>query len=106
MQIELELFSAEEIMQVDSSSLTHSFESTEPRIKQFVSTHFKIAFSGPVNENTDLFEEGLIDSYGFLELVKWLESNFKIRFEDEELFAGNLNTVNNITETVVKKLNP
>ncbi len=42
----------------------------------------------------------------FLELVKWLESDFKIRFEDDELFSGNLNTVNNITETVVKKLEP
>ncbi len=93
-------------MHVDNSTVTPSFETTEPRIKQFISTHFKIAFSGPVNESTDLFEEGLIDSYGFLELVKWLESDFKIRFEDDELFSGNLNTVNNITETVVKKLNP
>ncbi len=93
-------------MHVDNTTVTPSFESTEPRIKQFISNHFKIAFSGPVNENTDLFEEGLIDSYGFLELVKWLESDYKIRFEDDELFSGNLNTVNNITETVVKKLNP
>lgn len=92
-------------MQVDSTSLTPSFDSTEPRIKQFILTQFKIAFVAPVNESTDLFEEGLIDSYGFLELVKWLESDFKIRFEDDELFSGNLNTVNNITETVVKKLN-
>jgi len=93
-------------MQVDNSAVTASFETTEPRIKQFISNKFKITFADPVNENTDLFQEGLIDSYGFLELVKWLEAEFKIRFEDEELFAGNLNSVNNITETIVKKLTP
>ncbi len=92
-------------MQVDNSAVTASFEATEPRIKQFISKKFKITFADPVNENTDLFQEGLIDSYGFLELVKWLEAEFKIRFEDEELFAGNLNSVNNITQTLVKKLN-
>lgn len=91
-------------MQVENSTNTAPFESTKPRIKQYISSHFKIAFSGPVTEDTDLFEEGLIDSYGFLELVKWLESDFKIRFEDDELFSGNLNTVNNITETMLKKL--
>ncbi len=91
-------------MQVDNSTFTPSFETTEPRIKQFISSHFKIVFAGKIDEKTDLFEEGLIDSYGFLELVKWLESDFKIRFEDDELFSGNLNSVNNITETILKKL--
>ncbi len=57
-------------MHVDNSTVTPTFESTEPRIKQFISTHFKIAFSGPVNESTDLFEEGLIDSYGFFGIGK------------------------------------
>lgn len=91
-------------MQVDNSTFTPSFDSTKPRINQFITKQFKITFAAPVTEDTDLFEEGLIDSYGFLELVKWLESEFKVRFEDEELFAGNLNTVNNITATMVKKL--
>jgi acyl carrier protein len=92
-------------MQTDNSTVTASIESTEPRVKQFITKKFKIEFSDQVNDDTDFFAEGLIDSYGFLELVKWLEGEFKIRFEDEELFAGNLNTAKNITQTIVKKIN-
>lgn len=71
-------------------------------ISKFLSSHFKIDFT-QVNETTDLFQEGLIDSFGFVELVGFLEKSFKIRFDEKEFTTNSLNTLSNIVSTVKKK---
>lgn len=71
-------------------------------ITKFLSSHFRIDFA-KVNEQTDLFQEGLIDSFGFVELVSFLEKTFSIRFDEKEFTTNSLNTVSNIVSTVKKK---
>lgn len=93
-------------MQVDNSTFTQVSDSVESRIKHFVSEHFEIEFNAQVNEQTDLFEQGLVDSFGFVEMIKFLEKEFQIRFSDEELFSFQMNSLRNISDIVTKKLNP
>jgi len=45
----------------------------------------------------------VIDSTGVLELVGFLEENFGIRIQDEELVPENLDTIDNIVQFVTKK---
>jgi acyl carrier protein len=78
---------------------------TEPPIKQYLSQHFLVDFSKDANEDTDLFEQGFIDSYGYVELVSFLETQFKIRFTDEELISRELRSLSSIVAMVEKKLN-
>lgn len=92
-------------MQVDNTTYTQVPDSVESRVRGYMTEHFEIDFSGQVDEKTDLFEQGLVDSFGFVELVKFLEKEFEIRFSDEELFSYQLNTLTNITDMVTKKLN-
>jgi len=83
--------------------------STDEHVYQEVTVHlakkFKVKLEDGVDEHTDLFQEGLIDSFGFVELVEFLEKTFEIHFEESELKFDSLNTVSNIVATVKKKKN-
>jgi acyl carrier protein len=48
-------------------------------------------------------ETGMIDSTGILELVRFLESTYGIKIEDEELIPDNLDSVNKIVSFVQAK---
>jgi len=45
----------------------------------------------------------VIDSTGVLELVGFLEENFGVRIQDEELVPENLDTIDNIVQFVTGK---
>jgi len=75
----------------------------EQAVRQYLTANCQVVFAAPVTDNTDLFKEGLIDSYAFMELIKYLEKDFKIRFTDEELVSS-LNTFNSIVSTVQARL--
>jgi acyl carrier protein len=50
-----------------------------------------------------LLEKGILDSTGVLELVGFLEEQYAIKVEDEELIPENLETVRKITDYVRRK---
>jgi acyl carrier protein len=54
-------------------------------------------------DDTQLVEEGIIDSTGILELIEFLESHFGIEVSEAETVPGNLGTVANITTFVTGK---
>lgn len=54
-------------------------------------------------DDESLFEKGLIDSTGVLELVAFLETTCKIHVEDDELIPDNLDSVDKIIRFVDKK---
>ena len=58
-------------------------------VREFVVENFLFGDGMNVNENTPLFEKGIIDSTGVLELVAFLEENFNITILDEELIQDN-----------------
>ena len=58
-------------------------------VREFVVDNFLFGDGMNVNENTPLFEKGIIDSTGVLELVAFLEENFNITILDEELIQDN-----------------
>jgi len=49
-------------------------------------------------------EEGIIDSTGILELVTFLEEEYSITVEDEELVPENLDSINNVTAFLERKI--
>ena len=45
----------------------------------------------------------MIDSTGVLELVGFLEENFGVRIQDEDLVPENLDTIDNVVGFVTRK---
>ena len=78
---------------------------TEIKIKEFLCREFLFDFNEEVNKESNLFQLGLIDSYGFVQLVLYLENEFHINFAQEELVGNSLNTYSNIVTSVERKLN-
>ena len=63
------------------------------RIQSFLSEQFLIEFGAGVDGTTDLFAQGLVDSFGFIELVSFLERSFGCEFDNEEVMLGGVTKV-------------
>jgi len=55
-------------------------------------------------DDISLLDEGIIDSVGVMELVAFLEQDFEISVEDDELVPHNLDSVSNLVGFVGRKL--
>ena len=64
------------------------------RVRAFVVENFLFGEDEGLKDDTSLLEEGIIDSTGILELVSFLEEEFTIIIEDEELIPENLDSIN------------
>jgi acyl carrier protein len=73
-------------------------------IRTFVVENFLFGNNENLEDNTSFLEEGIIDSTGILELVSFLEEEFPITVEDEELIPENLDSIYNITTYLEKKM--
>nr|WP_298721444.1 acyl carrier protein [uncultured Steroidobacter sp.] len=56
-----------------------------------------------LTDSTELKESGILDSMSTLKLVTFLESQYQVEFEADDLDAGNLSTVASIAALVTAK---
>ena len=58
-----------------------------------------------LNDADSFLEKGIIDSTGILELIYFMEDEFGIKVQDEEMVPENLDSVDNLIAFVARKLN-
>ena len=76
------------------------------RIRQFILKQFPLAPKQSSSEDeSSLLESGIIDSLGVLDLVSFLEKEFKITICEEDLLADNFETIARMTAFVQSKGN-
>ncbi len=73
------------------------------QLRQFLRNTFELTDPSALSDATSLLDSGLIDSMGVLELVMFLESEFGISLNDDEVVAENLDTIERIADFVVRK---
>lgn len=75
------------------------------QIREFIETSFLFREGRDgVQDGQSLLAEGLIDSTGILELVSYLEEQFGIVVEDQDIVPENLDSVAQIAAYVDSKL--
>lgn len=74
-------------------------------IKQFIIDNFLFGDGKKLTFDTPLFEKGIIDSTGVLELVAFIEDNFNVTVSDEELVQDNFSSLNAIEKFLQSKHN-
>lgn len=74
------------------------------RIGKFILEHFPTARKRGVRRDEQLIESGVIDSLGVLDIVEYMEREFKITISDEELVPENFRTIDHLAVFVHKKL--
>jgi acyl carrier protein len=58
-----------------------------------------------INDGTKIFAEGYFDSMGFVMLISYLNEEIGIEVMDSELIEENFESINAITEFILKKIN-
>jgi acyl carrier protein len=74
---------------------------TRQRIKAFLSKHIKAT---DISDEANLFEQKLVNSLFAMQLVTFLEKEFELVIENEELNLENFKSVNAIVAFVERKL--
>ncbi len=74
------------------------------KVRAFIVEDFLFGKDAGLDDNASFLENGVIDSTGILELVSFLEEEFSISIEDEELIPENLDSVNNVVAYVERKM--
>lgn len=60
--------------------------------------------TGRIDDNTLIFDQGLLDSMGLLFLVQFIKDEFKVVTNDQELIKENFESVNAIVSFIETKL--
>ena len=74
-------------------------------LKKFVTKNFLASAAVDSFDDADSFlEKGIIDSTGILELVSFVEEEFKIEVKDEDLVPDNFDSVSRLSGYVTRKI--
>ena len=72
-------------------------------VREFIATNFYVPDPAVIADEDSLLDQGIIDSTGVLELIVFLEDEFKIKIEDDEVIPSNLDSIAQITSYVQRK---
>jgi len=75
-------------------------------MKETIRTYLLQKIGGNINLglDDDIFEQGLVNSMFALQLVMYLEKEFSIKIENDDLQLSNFNTINHIEDFIQRKL--
>jgi len=77
-----------------------STEENKVRIRRFLKSVLR---NHDLQDNEDIFALGLVNSLFAMQLVQFVEHEFGMTVEDEDLDVENFNTVNAISQLVERK---
>ena len=78
-------------------------QTIEDRVRDFVQKQFPLARKNGLKPAEQWLESGLIDSLGILDLVHFLEVEFKVQVTDEELLPHNFQSLEAVAAFVRSK---
>lgn len=78
--------------------------SVETKVRELILDNFLFTDDQSMLDNADSFmNKGILDSTGMLEVIYFLEDEFDIKVDDDEMVPENLDSVNNIVAFMAKK---
>jgi len=73
-------------------------------LAQFIEDKFLVSFSdGTLSYDSDLFENGVIDSFGVIEIVTFIQEQFGVELEPDDLMSDLLASVSGLAALVQQK---
>jgi acyl carrier protein len=74
-------------------------------VYHFIKSNFLFDDRKILKDDDSLLGSGIIDSTGVLELISFLEKEFSISFEDNELTGENFDSISKIISFLLRKIN-
>ena len=76
---------------------------TTARIQEWVVSHFPLAKENNIGLSDSLIESGIVDSLGTLDTVLFLEQEFGLLVEEEDMVADHFESIESISNFVDSK---
>jgi len=76
----------------------------EQKIREFIVKNLYYAEGPTLTDDASFLAEGVIDSMGSMELVAFVESEFKIKVEMSEVVVKNFDSISKLANFVRRKL--
>jgi acyl carrier protein len=75
----------------------------EEKVRQFVISTSYIP-EDQINNESLIFAQGIMDSMGFISIIDFIEENFSISANDNELIESNFESINAISNFISRKM--
>ena len=75
-----------------------------PALKEFIVENFLFGDNSQLQDDTDFFDKGIVDSTGVLEIVSFIEETYDIEVDDEELVQENFSSLNALNNFLTNRL--
>jgi acyl carrier protein len=75
----------------------------EQQVRTFITHNFYVQNPTALADNASLLEHGIIDSTGVLEVITFIETEFGITIDDQEMVPENLDSIARISDFVRRK---
>ncbi|MCX4966613.1 MULTISPECIES: acyl carrier protein [unclassified Streptomyces] len=73
-------------------------------IQTLIEDQFLVEFDDELTAESDLFKAGVMDSFGYIQLLSSLEKDFSLKLTDEEFIANIFSSLAAIDAFIAKKL--
>lgn len=77
---------------------------TEKKIEVFLVKYLSRFHDVSINTEQSLIETGIIDSFGYLEMIQSIEDHFRIEFKPNEMTIDTFRNINSIARAIKKKI--
>jgi acyl carrier protein len=78
----------------------------ENQIKQFILKNLYFAEDNTLDDDASFLETGVVDSTGVMELVAFVQTEFGVTVEPEEIVVENFDSIRKVARFVRRKLTP
>ena len=85
-------------------TVLETYDAVATKIRDYLSRNFLFSDQGfTYEEDASFLELGIIDSFGFMELLHWVEHEFGISVADDELVPDNFDSVRKLSSFILDK---
>jgi acyl carrier protein len=76
-------------------------------VRDFIIKNFAYGLNNSfhVNDDESLMDAGIIDSTGVIEIISFIESEFKVFISMDEVLPENIHSIDSISEFIINKAN-
>ena len=89
---------------METHDVVSTHETVAAKIRDYLARNFLFSDKGfEYGDDASFLESGIIDSFGFMELLHWVEEEFAMSVADEELIPDNFDSVRNLSSFILGK---
>jgi D-alanine--poly(phosphoribitol) ligase subunit 2 len=74
------------------------------KLTDYLEESLMFEFSDKITQESDLFKAGIIDSYGYIKLIRYLQTEFGVTFSEEEILDNIFVSLQSLAECLERKL--